>query len=83
MVRQPAKNKGWKLKAGRICVVPGCEKPVCRRNWCRAHVERIYKHGDPMIKRKDPPLKERLMAKVVLEKDTDCWIWRGETQNFL
>ncbi|WP_160119653.1 HNH endonuclease [Rhodovarius lipocyclicus] len=32
---------------GRVCAVDGCLSPVARRNWCGAHYQRYWKHGDP------------------------------------
>ena len=40
---------------GRICSVPGCERPHEARGWCTLHYQRWKKHGDPF--REPAPLR--------------------------
>lgn len=32
----------------RTCSIDGCDKPVNGRGWCKMHLTRFYRHGDPM-----------------------------------
>lgn len=64
------------------CSVEGCDKPVDARGWCKKHVTRWYRTGDPLAKKPRPPSKsasvEELKARFRTKFDIrgECWIWR-------
>jgi hypothetical protein len=67
------------------CSIPDCRKPPQARGWCWVHLQRWYRHGDPVYERPPPPPKppglyslniaQRLFGRVEIT-DT-CWLWVG------
>lgn len=39
------------MKQRTRCTIDGCEKKHCGRGYCRMHLERLNRHGDPLYKR--------------------------------
>lgn len=63
------------------CSIQGCPNPVDCRDWCKMHVTRFYRNGDPLAVKSRMPrppasiaqIRERFLSKI--EKCGDCWIW--------
>lgn len=56
-----------------ICGVSGCVSAIYAKGLCGMHYQRVRHHGsvaDPRV-----PFEDRFWAKV--DKDADCWEWRG------
>ncbi len=45
-----------KIEKPKVCIAPGCGRPVKSNGWCSTHQSRIDKTGDPQI---DVPIKGR------------------------
>lgn len=75
------------INAGKVCLVPGCDRPAKELDRCRAHAEHYRRHGidgtGPVL---DTPLK-RFLAKVNQDGPLPperpelgaCWLWTGAT----
>lgn len=40
------------------CDVEGCDRPASRRGWCGTHYGRWYRHGDPLVTTRRPPVAD-------------------------
>ena len=57
-----------------ICMVTTCEKYIKKhRKYCPMHMTRLYRTGRFDLKSN----KEKLMERVCIDKDTNCWNWTG------
>lgn len=63
------------------CSFQSCENPAYRQGLCRGHHKqrKVGKELAPLAYRchPDTPLKDRILARVVVDPDTGCWEWRG------
>lgn len=68
----------------RLCMIEGCYRPARTRGWCEMHYERWRRHGDPLVNLRtvSTPVIERLMAKVEVDGETQCWVFTGSRQSF-
>lgn len=64
-----------KLKPSkRLCSVEGCGKAHDSKGYCKTHVHRVRKYGQPQLPQ-SPSYVDRLEAKI--NKTTSCWLWEG------
>lgn len=79
------KTNGDPLNARRYatpcCQIPGCGRPHHSDGLCCAHAHRERRHGDPLAgrTRNVGPILSRIMARVEVDPDTECWNWTGAT----
>lgn len=68
------------------CSIPDCDGQVKARGWCWLHLQRWYRHRDPLHepprsipkpKRTRPTVLQRIFSQV--EITDHCWIWLGVT----
>lgn len=60
------------------CSVEGCDEPHKGKSYCAMHYHQWNKHGDPLIKLREPPkptLRERFEDKVEIREGSDCHWW--------
>lgn len=61
-----------------LCSIGGCGKPTVNvRGWCKAHYQRWYRHGDPLMRtRLANGEAETYLRDVVMAYDgNDCIFW--------
>lgn len=66
------------------CTAPGCDRPPHGKGLCSAHYRRLQRGVDltdpigkrPVRRRPGKPVRERLLARVVVEPN-GCWRWTG------
>jgi hypothetical protein len=63
------------MKATRICVVEGCERPVQARGYCSTHYARWWRTGTTEAPKR-PSLADRLWSRVV-KTANGCWEFTG------
>lgn len=56
------------------CTVPECEKPVCTRELCKAHYNRLIRHGHPTAGGA-PREAQAFLCKNVSHESDECLTW--------
>lgn len=59
----------------KFCSILNCENPSRKRTWCEKHYSRWKTHGNPETVLKPKTVKERLLARHVV--NGECWEWTG------
>lgn len=59
----------------RWCTVAGCGRKAGRLGYCRMHLQRIRRNGDPMVTKGSPGASARFAAKYEVEPESGCWVW--------
>ena len=62
------------------CTIPDCERPSRARGWCKMHLNRWYKHDDPLIvlphvSPAPAPASERFWSRVDPCRTDGCMLW--------
>lgn len=64
------------MPSGKLCCIPGCEKPAIARGWCPSHYWRWSKHGDPTAGRTPVGAPMKFIMDVALPySGKECLIW--------
>lgn len=65
----------------RVCSIPGCFTVHFGKGYCQKHWKRLVKNGDPekygKFERVSGNMTKRIMARVKVNEQTDCWEWQG------
>lgn len=77
-------RKGWvgagPLEDTAACSIADCREAATGRGWCKKHLTRWQRHGDPLATRRIVGDDEaRFLTKVV--KRDGCWLWTGTLNN--
>lgn len=63
------------------CSIRGCFSTKVARGYCQKHYKRFMNYGDPEYNVKKwnrgVPVEQRIMEKVVIDKQTGCWNFTG------
>lgn len=67
-------------EAPRLCSVPGCVTIATSRGMCKLHYTRWTRHEDAAYteRPRGTPI-ERLLNRVVINSESECWQWTGAT----
>lgn len=57
------------------CTVVACPRPAYKRQLCRAHHQRLMRHGDPLGGRIGPHETRAFLARAAEHQGDDCLLW--------
>lgn len=65
-----------------ICKVTGCQKDATGRHYCNRHYQLWYRYGKPESPDYDERALKRLLAKILPDAGTGCWLWQGRKAHY-